>query len=116
MIDLELFNTTVETLFKGFGMSVYIGLWGIVLSLFIVGPRLQTLPVAIYRYVDERTDPMVAVLAVLLIAGIRPRQFLRRSIDGCAPPSGQATSMAALPRRRSPAHRSSRYCAKPPCG
>ncbi|EKU29410.1 polar amino acid ABC transporter inner membrane subunit [Alcaligenes sp. HPC1271] len=35
MIDLELFNTTVETLFKGFGMSVYIGLWGIVLSLFI---------------------------------------------------------------------------------
>jgi putative spermidine/putrescine transport system permease protein len=40
----------------------------IVLSLFIVGPRLQTLPVAIYRYVNERTDPMVAVLAVLLIA------------------------------------------------
>ncbi|MGV8937352.1 MAG: ABC transporter permease [Allorhizobium sp.] len=40
----------------------------IVLSLFIVGPRLQTLPVAIYRYVNERTDPMVAVLAVLMIA------------------------------------------------
>lgn len=40
----------------------------IVLSLFIVGPRLTTLPVAIYRYVNERTDPMVAVLAVLLIA------------------------------------------------
>ncbi|WP_250954307.1 ABC transporter permease [Rhizobium sp. CG5] len=40
----------------------------IVLSLFIVGPRLQTLPVEIYRYVDERTDPMVAVLAVLMIA------------------------------------------------
>lgn len=40
----------------------------IVVSLFIVGPRLSTLPVAIYRYVNERTDPMVAVLAVLLIA------------------------------------------------
>lgn len=40
----------------------------IVLSLFIVGPRLTTLPVEIYRYVDERTDPLVAVLAVLLIA------------------------------------------------
>jgi putative spermidine/putrescine transport system permease protein len=39
----------------------------IVLSLFIVGPRLSTLPVEIYRYVDERTDPLVAVLAVLLI-------------------------------------------------
>ncbi len=40
----------------------------IVISLFIVGPRLSTLPVAIYRYVDERTDPMVAVMAILLIA------------------------------------------------
>lgn len=40
----------------------------IVLSLFLVGPRLTTLPVAIYRYVEDRTDPMVAVLAVLLIA------------------------------------------------
>ena len=40
----------------------------VVISLFIVGPRLSTLPVEIYRYVNERTDPMVAVLAVLLIA------------------------------------------------
>lgn len=40
----------------------------IVISLFIVGPRLSTLPVEIYRYVDERTDPMVAVMAVLLIS------------------------------------------------
>lgn len=39
----------------------------IILSLFIVGPRLTTLPVEIYRYVDERTDPMAAVMAVLLI-------------------------------------------------
>lgn len=39
----------------------------IVLSLFIVGPNLSTLPVEIYRYVDERTDPMVAVMAVVLI-------------------------------------------------
>ncbi|MEO1102719.1 MAG: ABC transporter permease [Pseudomonadota bacterium] len=40
----------------------------IVLSLFIVGPKLTTLPVEIYRYVDERTDPLVAVMAVVLIA------------------------------------------------
>lgn len=39
----------------------------IVISLFLVGPRLTTLPVSIYRYVEDRTDPMVAVLAVLLI-------------------------------------------------
>lgn len=35
MIDLDLFTTTLQTLFKGFGLSVYIGLWGIVLSLAI---------------------------------------------------------------------------------
>ncbi|HRL21258.1 ABC transporter permease [Alcaligenes sp. SDU_A2] len=33
MIDLDLFSTTLQTLFKGFWLSVYIGLWGIVLSL-----------------------------------------------------------------------------------
>lgn len=35
MIELDLFTTTLQTLFKGFGLSVYIGLWGIVLSLAI---------------------------------------------------------------------------------
>ncbi|HEX7126718.1 MAG TPA: ABC transporter permease [Thermodesulfobacteriota bacterium] len=39
----------------------------IVISLFIVGPRLSTLPVEIYRYVDERTDPLIAAVAVVLI-------------------------------------------------
>jgi putative spermidine/putrescine transport system permease protein len=39
----------------------------IVISLFVVGPRLSTLPVEIYRYVDERTDPMVAAVSVVLI-------------------------------------------------
>lgn len=39
----------------------------VVISLFIVGPRLSTLPVEMYRYVEGRTDPMVAALAVVLI-------------------------------------------------
>ena len=63
---------TLPRLFPGIMASSAIALIlsfdEIVLSLFIVGPRLQTLPVAIYRYVDERTDPMVAVLAVMMIA------------------------------------------------
>jgi putative spermidine/putrescine transport system permease protein len=40
----------------------------VVISLFIVGPRLSTLPVEMYRYVEGRTDPLVAALAVVLIA------------------------------------------------
>lgn len=39
----------------------------VVISLFIVGPRLSTLPVEMYRYVEGRADPLVAALAVVLI-------------------------------------------------
>jgi putative spermidine/putrescine transport system permease protein len=40
-----------------------------VISLFLSGPRASTLPVEMVRYVENRTDPMVAALSVLLIAG-----------------------------------------------
>jgi len=39
----------------------------VVISLFLVGPRVKTLPVAIYEYVEFRTDPQIAALSVLLI-------------------------------------------------
>jgi putative spermidine/putrescine transport system permease protein len=39
-----------------------------VISLFIVGPRLSTLPVEMFRYTESRTDPLVAALAMTLIA------------------------------------------------
>jgi putative spermidine/putrescine transport system permease protein len=39
-----------------------------VIALFISGPRLQTLPVAMYHYVERRTDPAIAALSTLLIA------------------------------------------------
>jgi putative spermidine/putrescine transport system permease protein len=39
-----------------------------VISLFLVGPRLTTLPVELFRYAENRTDPLVAALAMLLIA------------------------------------------------
>ncbi len=38
-----------------------------VISLFLVGPRLSTLPVEMFRYAENRTDPLVAALAMALI-------------------------------------------------
>jgi putative spermidine/putrescine transport system permease protein len=38
-----------------------------VISLFLVGPRLSTLPVEMFRYAESRTDPLVAALAMTLI-------------------------------------------------
>jgi putative spermidine/putrescine transport system permease protein len=38
-----------------------------VISLFLVGPRLTTLPVELFRYTESRTDPLVAALSMLLI-------------------------------------------------
>jgi putative spermidine/putrescine transport system permease protein len=38
-----------------------------VVSLFVVGPRLTTFPVALFRYVQSRTDPLVAAAAALMI-------------------------------------------------
>lgn len=39
-----------------------------VISLFLVGPRLTTLPVALFHYAESRVDPLLAALAVTLIA------------------------------------------------
>lgn len=38
------------------------------LTLFLVGPRLTTLPVEVFRYVQTHADPQVSALSVLLIA------------------------------------------------
>jgi putative spermidine/putrescine transport system permease protein len=38
-----------------------------VISLFVVGPRLTTLPITLFRYTESRADPLVAALAVVLI-------------------------------------------------
>ena len=39
-----------------------------VISLFLVGPRLTTLPVALFHYTEHRADPLIAALAGALIA------------------------------------------------
>lgn len=38
-----------------------------VITLFLVGPRLTTLPVEMFRYAENRNDPLVAALAMTLI-------------------------------------------------
>ncbi|WP_431284515.1 ABC transporter permease [Humitalea sp. 24SJ18S-53] len=38
-----------------------------VISLFLVGPRLTTLPVELFRYAENRNDPLIAALAMVLI-------------------------------------------------
>jgi len=38
-----------------------------VISLFLVGPLLTTLPVALFHYAESRVDPLLAALAVVLI-------------------------------------------------
>ena len=39
----------------------------VVVSLFVVGPRLTTLPVALYHYIESHTEPLVAAVSVLMI-------------------------------------------------
>jgi putative spermidine/putrescine transport system permease protein len=39
----------------------------VVISLFVVGPQLSTFPVEIFRYVESRTDPMIAAASALLV-------------------------------------------------
>lgn len=39
-----------------------------VISLFLVGPRLTTLPVEMFRYAEHNADPLIAALAMTLIA------------------------------------------------
>lgn len=39
----------------------------VVISLFVVGPRLSTFPVELYRMIEERNDPLVAAISVVLI-------------------------------------------------
>lgn len=41
----------------------------VVISLFVVGPKLTTLPVELYRYVESRSDPLVAAASALLVIG-----------------------------------------------
>jgi putative spermidine/putrescine transport system permease protein len=63
----------------------------VVITLFIVGPRLTTLPVALFHYVESRTDPLVAAVSVLmvlftlaLVVVLERAVGLRRAVGGKA--------------------------------
>ena len=59
---MGLLPTTGLTLpFISYGRS------NLVLSLFMTGPRISTLPVAMYHRVEQQADPLVAALSVLLV-------------------------------------------------
>jgi putative spermidine/putrescine transport system permease protein len=49
-------------------LSFLISFDEVVISLFLSGPRLSTLPVEVFHYVERRADPLVAALSVVLIA------------------------------------------------
>lgn len=49
-------------------LSFLISFDEVVVSLFVTGPRLTTLPVEIFNYVDTQTDPLVAAVSVVLVA------------------------------------------------
>ena len=49
-------------------LSFLIAFDEVVISLFLSGPRLSTLPVEVFHYVERRADPLVAALSVVLIA------------------------------------------------
>ena len=64
-------RVTLPLLAPGFvasaALSFLISFDEVVISLFITGPRLKTLPVEIFDYVESRTDPMTAAVSVMLI-------------------------------------------------
>ena len=63
-------RVTLPLLAPGFVASAALSLISfdeVVISLFITGPRLKTLPVEIFDYVESRTDPMTAAVSVMLI-------------------------------------------------
>ena len=60
-----------------------------VISLFLSGPRASTLPVEMVRYVEGRTDPLVAALSVLLIIATLAIVLVVERLVGVARAVGQ---------------------------
>jgi putative spermidine/putrescine transport system permease protein len=60
-----------------------------VISLFLSGPRASTLPVEMVRYVEGRTDPLVAALSVILIIATLIIVVLVERLVGVARAVGQ---------------------------
>jgi putative spermidine/putrescine transport system permease protein len=65
-------RVTLPLMLPGFAasaaLSFLLSFDEVVISLFITGPRLRTLPVEIFDYVESQTDPMTAAVSVVLVA------------------------------------------------
>lgn len=86
MIDLELFHHTITNLFKGFGLSVYIGIMAIILSL-IIGVVLALMRVSSNKLLNNfafaystvfRGTPLLVQLFIIYY-GIGTIPFIRHS-------------------------------------
>lgn len=65
-------RVTLPLMLPGFvasaALSFLLSFDEVVISLFITGPRLRTLPVEIFDYVESQTNPMIAAVSVALVA------------------------------------------------
>ncbi|HEU5432530.1 MAG TPA: ABC transporter permease subunit, partial [Thermomicrobiales bacterium] len=62
------FPLIAPSVIAGAAIAFLVSFDEVVLTLFLVGPRLTTLPVEVFQYVQFRTDPLVAALSVVLVA------------------------------------------------
>ncbi|MBS9721217.1 ABC transporter permease [Tianweitania sp. BSSL-BM11] len=64
-------RVTLPLMMPGFvasaALSFLLSFDEVVISLFITGPRMRTLPVEIFDYVESQTDPMTAAVSVVLV-------------------------------------------------
>lgn len=65
------FRVTLPMMSRGIvataALSFLVSFDEVVLSLFMSGPRMSTLPVEMYHHVENEADPLVAAISVLLI-------------------------------------------------
>lgn len=70
-------------------LSFLISFDEVVISLFLSGPRLSTLPVEVFHYVERRADPLVAALSVVLIVATAGAVLLVERLVGVARAMGR---------------------------
>ncbi|MBN9060800.1 MAG: ABC transporter permease [Rhizobiales bacterium] len=60
--------TIAPGLFSAGALSFLVSFDEVVITLFLAGPRVTTLPVEMFRRLDTRSDPMIAAISVLTIS------------------------------------------------
>jgi putative spermidine/putrescine transport system permease protein len=78
-------RVTLPLMKQGIGaaaaLSFLVSFDEVVISLFVVGPQLSTFPVEMFRYVESKTDPLIAAAsAILILATVGGVLVVERSI------------------------------------